>query len=161
MTLKVEKNWNAGWPIFTISGVGVIVLLTPFLMLFSIFWAISYFESTATQQVETTTAMAVDEMRIYEYTQIHGALPKSLAELPRPHDEIDATKDGWGKPIIYIIGKNDFVILVSLGADGKPGGSGDAADIIQSFQTKDAKGNWIQNPFTNQPLPSFIRNWGK
>jgi hypothetical protein len=162
MTLTVERIWDAAWPILTVLAVFVMALLAPFLMFFLILWAISYFESTVTQQEETESAMYADKDRILDYIREHRVLPKSLSELPKPHDEIDATKDGWGRPIIYIIGKNDVVTLVSFGEDGKPSGSGDAADIIQSLKTKDAKGNWIQSPnFTNQSVPPFIRNWPK
>ena len=116
------------------------------LIIFFIFWAISYFESTATPQVMTTTAMYVDEERIVDYIREHHALPKKLSELPQSDGKIDGTKDGWGRPILYFVGEHDVVALVSLGSDGKPGGTGNAANIIKWFATKDAKGNWIQQP---------------
>jgi hypothetical protein len=113
-------------------------------MLFLIFWAISYFESTATQHIMTTTAIVADEERIFDFIHKHQTLPKNLSALPQTDGKIDGAKDGWGRSILYIIGKNDTVTLVSLGSDGKPGGSGEAADIIESFQTKDTNGKWIQ-----------------
>jgi hypothetical protein len=140
MASTAKKIWHVAWPLLVAF---VLVPLTIILIYVSILWAISYFESTATQQEMTTTAMDVDKERIFDDIREHQTLPKSLSELPQSDGKIDGTRDGWGRPIIYTIGKNGFVTLVSLGSDGKPGGSGDAADMIQSFPTKDANGNWI------------------
>ena len=136
-----KRLWNIAWRVLTIF---VLISSTFFLVIFLIFWAISYFESTATPQAETTTAIVVDEERIFDYIREHHALPESLSELPQSDGKIDGTKDGWGRPILYKVENNDVFTLTSLGSDGKLGGSGDAADIIQSFPTKDEKGNWIE-----------------
>ena len=148
ISLAKGKSKNCG----PFLAVVVLVLIACCLIIFLIFWAISYFESTATPQVMTTTAMYVDKERIFDYIREHQSLPKNLSELPQSDGKLDGTKDGWRRPILYSVAKDDSVTLVSLGSDGKLGGTGDAADIIQSFATKDAKGNWIQNPnFTSQP----------
>jgi hypothetical protein len=131
-------------PFRTAFALFALIPLVFILMVFLIFWALSYFESTATQREMTITAMVVGEERIFDFIHQHQTLPKNLSELPQTDGKIDGTKDGWGRPILYIIGKNDAVTLMSLGSDGKPGGSGEAADIIESFQTKNTNGNWIQ-----------------
>lgn len=46
-------------------------------------------------------------------------------------------KDGWGHKIKYRI-RGNSVIVTSHGEDGKPGGSGEAADIIVRFCLKKA-----------------------
>jgi hypothetical protein len=144
MASMTKRIWNSA---LVVPGM---VLLALFLTIFSIFWAITYFESTVTQQEMTTTAMVVDEERIFDYIREHRNLPQSLSELPQSDGKIDGATDGWGRPIIYKIEKNDVVTLVSLGPDGKSNGSVDAANIIQSFQTKDTNGNWLQSV----PLPN-------
>ncbi|HSY43112.1 MAG TPA: type II secretion system protein GspG [Candidatus Acidoferrum sp.] len=154
MASMTKKNWNIAQPILAVLSAFAMVVLALFLIL----WSISYFESTATQQEMTTTAMVVDEERIFSYIREHRNLPQSLSELPQPDGKIDGTIDGWGRPITYKVEENDIVTLVSFGADGKPGGSGDAADIHLSFPTKDAKGNWIQT-FQNVLLRHFNSNW--
>jgi len=122
----------------------ILIPLALILMVFSIPWVICYFESTVTSSGMTTTAMTVDEVRIFDYIRAHGSLPRSLSELPTTDGKIDGTKDGWGRTISYSVDTNGIVTLVSLGADGKPGGRGEAADIILSFPTKDSKCNWLQ-----------------
>lgn len=38
--------------------------------------------------------------------------------------------DGWGRPFVYVVGDDGASYdIVSRGADGRPGGTGDAADI--------------------------------
>ena len=62
-----------------------------------------------------------------------GALIKRPANEPRwdgPYLKSDLPNDPWGKPYIYKIPseRGDFD-LMSLGKDGAPGGTGEAADI--------------------------------
>ncbi len=62
-----------------------------------------------------------------------GALIKRPANEPRwdgPYLKSDLPNDPWGKPYIYKIPseRGDFD-LTSLGKDGAPGGTGEAADI--------------------------------
>lgn len=63
------------------------------------------------------------------------------ALLTRPQDvDVDAwdgpyteknfiPKDAWGHDFIYDAGKDDRYLITSYGADGQPGGEGDAADF--------------------------------
>jgi hypothetical protein len=76
--------------------------------------------------------MVVDKLRIFDFIQMHGAVPKSLAELPTTDGKGDATKDGWGKPIIYSFDTNGIVTLR-------------AGFITNSFATKDSHGDWIHD----------------
>lgn len=48
-------------------------------------------------------------------------------------DNADALKDPWGRPYILVIPaqKNADFDVVSYGADGKPGGTGEDADVIK------------------------------
>src|SRR5580692_4764703 len=90
MALKTQRIRNSGWPILIAF---VLFLLAPFLIIFSVFWAIAYFESTATREGETTSTMIVNELRIFEYIREHGTLPQSLSELPVTDGKGDSTKD--------------------------------------------------------------------
>lgn len=42
---------------------------------------------------------------------------------------LDMTKDFWGHSFIYTLVNDELATIVSYGADGKPGGSGQDSDI--------------------------------
>jgi hypothetical protein len=50
--------------------------------------------------------------------------------------EGDALKDAWGNPIQFQYKGHDFVIR-SLGADGRPGGQGNAGDMVITIRDRD------------------------
>ena len=83
----------------------------------------------------TLTTMRNIQKRIFIYMQEHGHTPRDLRELPNLDGYYNSIKDGWGNQILYSVETNGVVTLTSLGADGKPGGIGQAGDIIQSFST--------------------------
>ena len=60
--------------------------------------------------------------------------PSGTPEAPKWHAYLDkAPKDPWGRPYLYLHpGTHGDVDVFSYGADGKPGGDGEDADI----------GNW-------------------
>ncbi len=81
----------------------------------------------------TRTRMTVIEKRIRDYAVAHHRLPASLSELPKPAaNRDDSIVDGWGRPIQYAK-EGQAVTLLSLGKDGRPGGSGEDADIRITF----------------------------
>ena len=66
-----------------------------------------------------------------------NAYRASTGELPSSGEGIDglvpdpaALLDGWGRPLAYVRVAGGFW-LISLGADGAPGGTGDAEDLVQ------------------------------
>jgi len=60
--------------------------------------------------------------------------PGGVPEAPNWHGYLDKTaKDPWGKPYLYLHpGAHGDIDVFSYGADGKPGGEGEDADV----------GNW-------------------
>lgn len=52
---------------------------------------------------------------------------------------IDITKDAWGKPFVYRLVEAEKAVVISFGADGKPGGSDQDADLALEV-TKRQKG---------------------
>jgi hypothetical protein len=85
----------------------------------------------------TSDAITETYARILGYLQWKKRLPKSLDEL-RDVDgpDIHAT-DGWGRPLLYTITSDGF-LLKSLGRDGQPGGEGPDEDRFMHYQTKPA-----------------------
>lgn len=81
----------------------------------------------------TRTACIRAEVRICNYYAKNGRLPPSLTALP-PDDPsyADSLTDAWDRPIQYSI-EGESVTLMSLGADGRPGGSGDDFDVRNVF----------------------------
>ncbi|MCU0287223.1 MAG: type II secretion system major pseudopilin GspG, partial [Acidobacteria bacterium] len=58
------------------------------------------------------------------------ANPGSIANWDGPYLEKGIPKDPWGKDYLYVYpGKNYTFEIVSLGADGQPGGEGENKDI--------------------------------
>jgi len=81
----------------------------------------------------TRTRMAVIRQRIYEYYAKSGKLPATLADLPEGPPQRDSSlQDGWGRPIQYAV-EDKAVTLLSLGKDGRPGGTDDDSDIETEF----------------------------
>jgi general secretion pathway protein G len=56
--------------------------------------------------------------------------PAGVAQWHGPYLKRDVPADPWGHPYVYVApGPHGDYDLVSLGADGQPGGEGDAADV--------------------------------
>lgn len=81
-----------------------------------------------------TTELQMDEAdeRVELYTQKH-AVPESLDEV---YGRDGVQHDAWGHPILLLQwpDSGEYWDLVSLGADGRPGGAGVDADIRWSEQ---------------------------
>jgi len=56
----------------------------------------------------------------------------ALSDLPKLENRDNSIFDGWGREIGYKV-EGTKVTLSSLGADGKPGGSGENKDIFYIF----------------------------
>ncbi len=101
----------------------------------------------------TDARMWVIKRRILQYAHAHNALPASIKDLPIFSGYDNEIADAWGREIRYEI-HSDKVALTSFGRDGTPGGTGDDADMIGIFVTKDGKGNWQQelSDWTRSPF---------
>lgn len=67
---------------------------------------------------------------ILEHRADSGRLPSSLEGVERIASDESLLVDPWGNPVFYLRVAGGFW-LMSWGADGVPGGDGDAADIVQ------------------------------
>ena len=92
----------------------------------------------------TTGSMTETAFRVQEYVKIHHTIPTNLYCLPERKGYRNSIKDGWGNEIQYNVNEEGIITLISLGKDEKPGGKGNNADIIESF-----------NPNVDNDLPGF------
>lgn len=90
----------------------------------------------------TVTHMEILKRRLLRYAQLHGELPKSLADLPKLEGYDNGVQDGWKRDIIYEVSRLGVVTLRSLGRDGIAGGVGEDADLVRSFPARDVQGRW-------------------
>jgi hypothetical protein len=90
----------------------------------------------------TATRMQALKRRVLQYARAHDRLTSSLAALPPMEGYDNSVKDGWKRDILFEISAAGVVSFSSLGRDGVVGGSGESADIVRSFPSRDAQGNW-------------------
>jgi len=90
----------------------------------------------------THTAIGESFARMHIYLTKHHRFPASLDELPKRDGYANRTTDGWHRPLLYRIEEENFITLFSLGKDGKPGGTGEDADIQRTYRTKNRDGSW-------------------
>lgn len=85
----------------------------------------------------TLSTVGATRTRLAKYYSANRRLPRSLAELPLPDkDQDSSTKDAWGRELGYSYTKESTIIIVtlwSLGKDGKLGGEGEEADLVEVF----------------------------
>jgi hypothetical protein len=72
----------------------------------------------------------------------HNEVPDDFAELDLVKREPDRLQDEWGRQIEFEVTPDHIVILRSLGSDGRPGGTGAAADIVGAFRLVEDNGKW-------------------
>jgi hypothetical protein len=71
--------------------------------------------------------------RIQDFWNEHGRVPMVPAELPDVRNRDCSMKDGWGRELRWESDGKSKVKVWSLGADGKPGGTGEDADMEVTF----------------------------
>ena len=103
----------------------IIVLLTGVLM-----WGIM---GTAQAAYQDSARLQIGkiEQDVVLFKMKKKRLPETLAEL---YKNEPAPTDPWGNPYQLEAGHGDELAVVSLGADGKPGGSGSDEDIKGSTE---------------------------
>ncbi len=113
-----------------------ILIACAFVLLFFVLGVVMHSMITVISPEDMTrTAMGETCVRIKIYEKKHGHLPPSLTVLPERHGYINKITDAWGAPFMYKI--NDptgHASLLSYGADGAEGGSGDNADISMLYK---------------------------
>jgi general secretion pathway protein G len=84
-----------------------------------------------TEETARRITQALDTFRV-----AHHRIPTAVEGLaPLSPDYVDAVpRDAWDRPFVYAPSvDNRWADIISYGADGKPGGRGDAADISATF----------------------------
>jgi hypothetical protein len=89
----------------------------------------------------TYSTIWVMKQRILRYAKQHNSLPKSPSDLPEIPGKISRVHDAWGREILMSFADGKAT-LTSLGRDGKPGGTGEDADMSGVFPLKDENGKW-------------------
>jgi len=85
--------------------------------------------------------------RIKDYAKQHRALPQSLDLIPNKEGRWDRITDGWGRRLLYRTNSDGTITLTSLGADGRPGGEGEDADLVVTCRVYRPDGSlWIGAP---------------
>jgi Type II secretion system (T2SS), protein G len=90
----------------------------------------------------TSSRMGIVKRRVLQYAKAQGHLPENLAALPPAKDIETKIMDAWNRPLNYIFDESGIVTLSSLGGDQVEGGDGNNADLVGTFSTRDAEGNW-------------------
>jgi hypothetical protein len=134
MVLRSKEFWFQFWFL-------AIIVAVPFLAIL-LLSALVYNESGITPRQETTTHMYIIRTRVFTYIKASGTWPESLAQLPEVDGKGNVNKDGWGADIIYLVNSNGDVTLKSFGGASRPGAGSGNREIVESFATKDANGNW-------------------
>lgn len=82
----------------------------------------------------TYSTLLVTHHRIESFWNRHGKVPAEPTELPdEPHRDCSLT-DGWGRELLWESDGTSRVKVSSLGRDGKPGGTGEDADLEIEFE---------------------------
>lgn len=95
----------------------------------------------------TQTRLTIIEYRVRNYYLKHGQLPSTLTDLPPLDENRDSSfLDGWANPIRYST-DGVMISLLSLGRDGRIGGTGQDADLermlsINALSQGDAGKKW-------------------
>jgi hypothetical protein len=84
----------------------------------------------------TDTSLDVTYIRIEDFWNQHGRVPKTPDELPDIPQKDCSMKDGWHRELHWESDGVSTVRVWSLGRDGQPGGTGEDADSEVVFVGK-------------------------
>lgn len=121
------------------------LLLFGLLIVFAAWFLLSLLVDVIPPRNLTVTRMWVTKRRIIQFAQRENRLPSDLSELPPMPGYDTETRDAWGRPFIYKSLPDGRVILESYGKDGLIGGTGDNADLIGIFESKNPQGDWVKD----------------
>src|SRR5262249_28401156 len=85
----------------------------------------------------TKSSLIFTYHRIQNFWNEHGRVPATADELPEVADLDCSMKDGWGRNLNWDSDGHNRVRVWSVGRDGKPGGTGDDADMEFVFIGKE------------------------
>ena len=87
--------------------------------------------------------MAVTCDRIESFWDEHSRVPFRVDELPEQKWRDCTTKDAWGRELRWLSDGVSRVRVWSLGRDGKPGGTGEDADMGMEFDGSRMQGDRV------------------
>ena len=87
----------------------------------------------------TETRLLVTYNRIQNFWNQHASVPAEPADLPDEKNRDCSMTDGWGRELHWDSDGKSKVKAWSLGRDGKPGGTGEDADLEVEFVGKQEK----------------------
>ena len=97
----------------------------------SLYWpSIAAARFTEPRRSRTINDMKYTLEQIQAYMKEHHQVPPSLHALPVDERLTYRPVDGSGTRPSYFVDRDGVISLISFGADGKPGGDGQDADII-------------------------------
>jgi general secretion pathway protein G len=113
------------------SLVEVVVVIAIILTLMSLigYGIMQTFGETQVDTTKLSMSQVADKVQIYQVRK--GKVPASGEGLRAVYTDIAPPKDAWGNEFVYVSpGPNGQPFdIISLGADGREGGSGNNADI--------------------------------
>jgi general secretion pathway protein G len=115
-------------------GMSLVEIMVVIMIIVTLMSAVGYGAiSTYQQAMADTTSMTLGQInsKVEIYMLRHKKPPPQGQGLRAVYDGEEPPKDGWGNPIQYVTpgpGRMKFD-LISLGADGKEGGTGTDADL--------------------------------
>jgi len=135
---RITRNENG----YTLLELMVVILILALIISIAAPKVIGYFGRSKTHAAEIQIANIVSSLSLYRLdvgkfpTEAQGL--KALVEQPAdvknwegPYlTRHDGIIDPWGNPYLYkLAGQDRQVVVMSYGADGKPGGTGEDADV--------------------------------
>jgi hypothetical protein len=90
----------------------------------------------------THSSIHMCKRRVQRYAIEHNVLPTTLNETKEIEGFNTAIEDYWGHPILYSVDAKGLVTLSSYGKDNKPGGTGDDADLVGVYPSRQPNGKW-------------------
>jgi hypothetical protein len=85
--------------------------------------------TTIPPKCNTEGVLILSFVRIQDFWNEHGKVPRMPDELPQLKDRDCSLKDGWGREVIWEWDGQNTVTVRSFGRDGKAGGTGEDADM--------------------------------
>lgn len=130
--------------IIVLSVVGGCLLLG--VLVLALFGALGYTAqramNSALQRANALRNLRQVELSLLRYHADTGALPTQLQDLVTaptgvagwngPYSSVGLSRDPWRNALVYSASADGSYKLTSYGADGKPGGAGDDADVVIS-----------------------------
>lgn len=111
----------------------------------AIFWVCGCSLHKLTPKEKTVSAITETAYRMYLFMLKDKRFPDNLNSLPQRQNYLNCTLDGWGRSLIYTVLDDKFIILVSLGEDGRVGGEGQNVDLGRVYNAKNDDGTWNVN----------------